>query len=164
MREIKFRGYNRKNKQWLYGFYLQNRGAHFVAPDEFATGKSWEDYEIDPATLGQFTGFTDSKETDIYDGDIIQVKGGPYHQIKWLNEIGGFGICNLVSMRELTKWPDRCLFSIPAQDWWQDFGREIIVAGNIHDNPDYLERFVEQRKKKEDLLRVPGINKNIELV
>lgn len=44
-REIKFRGYNRKNKEWLYGFYVQNRGAHFVCPDEFAVNKSWDDNE-----------------------------------------------------------------------------------------------------------------------
>lgn len=36
MRTIKFRGYNKKNSAWLYGSYILNRGAHFVAPDEFA--------------------------------------------------------------------------------------------------------------------------------
>ena len=48
MRDIKFRGFNRKNVVWLYGYYLQNRGANFVCPDEFADGKWRDDYEIDP--------------------------------------------------------------------------------------------------------------------
>ena len=34
-REILFRGWNKKNKKWLYGYYCVNRGEHFIAPDEF---------------------------------------------------------------------------------------------------------------------------------
>lgn len=88
MREIKFRGFNRKNNVWLYGFYLQkrwssessaesdsstaesrqssakaSRGAHFIVPDEFADGKSWDDYEIDPATLGAVHGTEGQERT-----------------------------------------------------------------------------------------------------
>lgn len=55
MRTIKFRGFNKKNNVWLYGFYVQSRGKHFVTPDEFANGKSWEDYEVEEESVGQFT-------------------------------------------------------------------------------------------------------------
>ena len=75
-RTIRFRGYNKKNGVWLYGFYLQNRGAHFVAPDEFADGKSWDDYEIDIESLGQFTGLQDIDGNDIYVGDAVVWKDG----------------------------------------------------------------------------------------
>lgn len=30
MRQIKFRGRSPKNRTWLYGYYLVNRGEHFI--------------------------------------------------------------------------------------------------------------------------------------
>ena len=93
MRESKFRGFNRKNGVWLYGFYLQNRGAHFVCPDEFADGKSWDDYEIDPETRGEYTGQKDKNGQEIYEGDVVatEMNGCRYVQeVVWSDVTNGF--------------------------------------------------------------------------
>ena len=75
-REILFRGWNKKNKRWIYGYYLVNRGEHFISPDEFVNPlASYEDYVIDADTVGQYTGLKDAKGKRIFEGDIIESNG-----------------------------------------------------------------------------------------
>ena len=139
MREIKFRGFNRKNNVWLHGFYLQNRKAHFVAPDEFAYGKTWEDYEIDPETLGQYTGLKDRNGKEIYEGDIVLSKGYLPDREEKRKVIIGWGAAG---WRRFPVGGGAMSFS----DWAIDSPGILEVIGNQYDNPELLKNIFDVKK------------------
>lgn len=71
-RKISFRGYNLKNKKWLYGYYLVNRGKHFIVQDEVVDPFSEpSDFEVDPKSVGQKVGEVGGVE--LYEGDIVNI-------------------------------------------------------------------------------------------
>lgn len=73
MRKIRFRGYNLKNKEWLYGHYFVNRGKSFVIEDGIAEPqKTWEDFEVSPESVGQFVG--EYEGVPIFEGDEVVVE------------------------------------------------------------------------------------------
>lgn len=136
LRTIKFRGFNKKRGIWLYGNYILNRGAHFIAPQEFADGKTWEDYEVEEESIGQFTGLHDKNGKEIYEGDIINVftynifKSGTRRKlvVRWTQtEYVAFD----ESQVHTGGW---MLWQIHNED------KDIEVIGNIHDNPDLIEK------------------------
>jgi uncharacterized phage protein (TIGR01671 family) len=142
MRQILFRGFNRKNNVWLYGFYLQNRKAHFVAPDEFATGKTWDDYEIDPETLGQFINRKDKKGNDIYDGDILYVEfsdgSNSYSLIGWNEKQMCWGCMDRYAYQSSIEVCDFAEFNDYVLKAYLREALICEVVGNVHDNPDLL--------------------------
>ena len=96
-RKIIFRGYNLKNKKWLYGYYLVNRGKHFIAEEGLQPpGMTWEDFEVDPESVGQFTDMISREGDEIYEGDILQMEPGiispnPINKVVWRKDLGMFG-------------------------------------------------------------------------
>ena len=130
MREILFRGKRADNGKWEYGDLWCNpygkRVVCIVSPinDQGTTGGN----EVDPETVGQFTGLYDKNGRKIFEGDIVKFYNGdgeysPY-EVRWQDS--GFSVL-------MNGNPD--LFD-ELDDF---FSRRCEIIGNIYDNPELLE-------------------------
>lgn len=72
MIDIEFRGLSTTKNHWLYGNYNNINDKCYIFPHNALD--SFDDYEVDPATVGQYTGLTDIFNEKIFDGDIIRYK------------------------------------------------------------------------------------------
>lgn len=132
MREILFRGKRKINGDWVYGDFVHGnerkslRDSIFVYDSET---QSFNDYEINPPTIGQYTGLTDKNGKRIFEGDIVKTdkfsEPNKQYIIKYDLQFGAF------------IGQDR--YNVYFVTFDGDSG-DFEVIGNITDNPDLLEK------------------------
>ena len=133
MMEILFRGKRTHNGEWVYGDFVRGnerkslRDSIFVYDSET---QSFNDYEINTSTLGQYTGLTDKNGKRIFEGDVVKVLQGKNKDIAYIGfENGAFMLYPKTgNIYERTLW----------EYWYNDWDVEVI--GNITDNPELLEK------------------------
>lgn len=90
-REILFRGKRKDGKGWVYGVPIYNpyvSGVEIASYEEIAPSLSdpggdlrYNHNEVDPATIGQFTGWTDKNDKRIFEGDLMDYGVGRVVQV-----------------------------------------------------------------------------------
>ena len=118
MREIKFRGKSKTDGEWFYGnlYDKDTSGRTHIC----TTKKGCLD--IDPDTVGQFTGMKDKNGKEIYEGDIYISDKGGINEVSWVIGDG----CNFSG------------FDFAPFHHIEGVISDIEVIGNIHDNPELL--------------------------
>lgn len=130
MREILFRGKRVTDGEWLEGSLWMDNGAPKIITPGNCVG-----YDVDPATVGQYTGLRDKNGQRIFEGDIVVFDNSPYNaycepitgQIDWRNG----SLCF-----KYQPWKSVFYRSLCSDDF---FAAKCDVIGNVHDNPELVE-------------------------
>lgn len=145
-RDILFRGKDLETGEWVYGYFTyccsryddpEKESVADIIPvdvDRIYTGEynCHQVHEVDINTVGQFTGLVDKNGTRIFEGDVLSVGRSKAFS----------GICLEVVHKDFqwqcinTKIPDLKYYIHRLEDYPDNY--EVI--GNIHDNPELLER------------------------
>jgi uncharacterized phage protein (TIGR01671 family) len=122
MREIKFRGQSNSTGKWYFGYYIKSdNGPEGIDHVIQFTGGYKDD--IDPDTVGQFTGLKDKNGKEIYESDLFRDNDGFIWKVffedgKFIAKGGEWDLTE--TLIEFT--PEHC---------------EVI--GNVFENEDLLE-------------------------
>lgn len=139
MRNIKFRGKDKKTGEWLYG-NLQVPTIEGVP--YFMWDKEKFQCEVETNTIGQFTGLKDKNGKEIYEGDIVYSEfadgSNCMFLVGWNNKLSCFGVMDEYDYRSKQLGYDFPEFDNHLFIEVLKNSKIFKIIGNIHDNKELL--------------------------
>ena len=117
-REILFKGKSKRTGEWFFGnlFDKDTSGKTHIG----TTTKGC--FDVDPETVGQFTGMTDKNGKRIFEGDIYSMGD------KNILYVVIFDKSQFIGKQVKSR-------SLAGLEYWKS---DIEIVGNIYDNPELL--------------------------
>ena len=130
MRDYLFRGKSLDTGEWVYGQYYKQTEfygdpliKHFiiVSTEDLNFDQALEFHEVDPKTVGQYTGKDDVSGVKVFTDDIVEYQmQGPYSGPEYrINKVGP------------VIFSDYCFMPLTFC-----IADSVKIIGNIHDNPE----------------------------
>lgn len=157
MREILFRGKRIDNYvndksidytetgvgEWAYGAIIHRRYYKnkyvIVIRTEDSGFDNYSDYEVDPLTVGQYTGLT-ANGKKIFEGDIIRANhDGAIGIVRFGEYMSPSDPGNTRHIGYYVDWQGKEKDFLRADLGYWASRSDVKVIGNIHDNPELLE-------------------------
>lgn len=125
-REIKFRGKRIDTGKWVYGSLLQWKdGDATICANESENNNVLIKHDVNPDTVGQYTGKKDRNGTDVWEGDLLRTPEGDIMVAEWRDA----QIITRCVRPHNPRYKNSLTFAYPVSE----------VIGNIYDNQELLE-------------------------
>ena len=141
MREILFRGKRTDNGEWVYGNFVRGCDEKYAYIVEFGNKEMCRNYvDVNPETVGQYTGLKDKNGTKIFGGDMIKPFDDEIDKMVVEFRLGQFLLCLYGERGYMAEygWEESGNYGCFEADPLLSYGDDIEVIGNIHDNPELL--------------------------
>ena len=144
-RVIKFRGKKLDGGEWIYGSYLhqyysiKNQG--LIDAIAYTDRNQTFRPQVDPKTVGQFTGLRDNKRTEeypegqeVYESDLCE-KDGKIYQVVWMSNCAKWGLKVIKTSTVLTR---NMVFPLQQYICGGITGTNFEVIGNVYEHHHLL--------------------------
>lgn len=118
---IKFRGYDPERKAWVYGSLMQVQSSNYIlSSDVMNAGFSLDKiHYVDRDSLGLFLGMYDVNHREVYEGDLLKLKGSSaVYEVRYVR-----GVFAYLENGDLDK---ELITNASLHEW-------AIVVGNVYE-------------------------------